>query len=52
MIDDILLNVMIELVADEANVYSFAVTFVIILTIWSTSRSHNFIKCDLKNRTL
>ena len=43
MIDDILLNVMIQLVAIEANVYSFAVTFVITFTIWSTIRSHIYI---------
>ena len=37
MIYDILLNVMIQHVAVEANVYSFAVTFAITFTVWFTS---------------
>jgi len=49
MIYGILLNVMIQHVAVEGNVYSFAVTFAITFTLWFTSWSHTYIFSVLSN---
>ena len=49
MIYNILLNLMIQHVAVEENVYSFAVTFAITFTLWFTSWSHTYIFSVLSN---